>query len=94
MTALTNEEAALAAAHAASEAVAELLRFYWKGAICPGTSFADDVVGKLAEAASLAAEIKAADADYDPDGERAAVQERLLRNLHRFLVRFHEEWEG
>ena len=49
-THLTLDEAAKVAAHLASEAVTELLRYVREGDHAPATAFADEIVQKLAEA--------------------------------------------
>lgn len=90
MTHLTTTESAIIAASQASEATAELLRFAREGGVSDTTSFADDAVGKLAEALSLAIGIEGIDPDTLVDDE----QSDLLIALNTSLANFIEGWVG
>jgi hypothetical protein len=85
---LTLEEAALAAASAAAEATAELIRYAREGAYHSSIPFNDDVVHKLADSLKLALEIDTPSAMLD-DGERAA-----WANLQTAVATFVEGWAG
>jgi len=79
---------AVAAAHSASEAVPELLRFAREGALSDAFAFADETVEQLADALRLAIGIEAprrADA-----GDRAGAD--ALAELSHALFRFSIDW--
>lgn len=90
MTHLTNTEAAIVAAAQASEACTELLRYVREGEVSSGTSFTDDVVGKLAEALKLSIEIEGRDPDTLIDDEQGIALAELMSSLSRFI----EGWAG
>ncbi|HEX7856118.1 MAG TPA: hypothetical protein VF503_20755 [Sphingobium sp.] len=68
-------EAALVAAHVATEAAAELLRFVREGASSDQFAFGEEVAGRLAEALFYAIDIEDSGdaADLLTDGEKATI---------------------
>jgi len=87
MTHLTLNEAALAAAHAASAATAELLRYAREGDAATNFAIEPETVQQLCEALKLTI-------DVDIDGVRATHPPgaALLDKLHAACTGFLEDW--
>lgn len=81
-----SREKALAAAHAAQEAAAELIRFAREGSAYRRPPFGDvEVVEMLADAAKLALEIESLEHDGDGHPDDAEERNRFLGALTQFL---------
>ncbi len=89
--AFTIEEAAIVAAQQATEAVAELLRFHREGAFSERSAFAEEVVGKLAEALNLAMEIEG---DPEQSGYLDWEEVEWFRKLKQAVTAFISGWAG
>lgn len=92
--AFTPDEAAIVAASQAAEAVAELLRYAREGAASTHGAFAEEVVGKLAEAIKLAIEIDAEALLPGPATTLQADELELFVNLRHAVDALLDGWVG
>ena len=92
--AFTPDEAAIVAASQAAEAVAELLRYAREGAASTHAAFAEEVVGKLAEAIKLAIEIDAEALLPGPAATLQADELELFVNLRHAADALLDGWVG
>ena len=88
---LTEKEAATAAAAQAAEVLVELLRFIGEGAFSSHTAFADEVVGKLAEALKIAIDLESGP---EKTGCLNEEERDLMRDLHSAVSAFIAGWVG
>lgn len=81
-----SREKALAAAHAAQEAIAELIRFVREGAASRRPPFGEiECVELLADALVQTLEVESAEHDADGHPDDAEARNQLLGALKRFL---------
>lgn len=86
MTSLLPDEAAIVAAWSAAEATTELLRFAREGSYSDNIPFADEVIGKLADAMLKVIDIEG------PSPFLIAEERDLLIAFRAHLATFIEGW--